>query len=111
MSTTSKEDYLKAIFEVNLQTNNPVKPSEIADFLSVSKPAITDMMKKLVRDGYVERNKPRNIQLTKEGKNNALMLIRKHRLWEMFLHEVLKLSWEEIHEEAENLEQDRKSVV
>jgi DtxR family Mn-dependent transcriptional regulator len=104
MATISKEDYIKTIFELSDQENKAVKPSEIAKSLSVSKPAITDMIKKLVRDGYVSKNKLSEILLTAKGYELSVMLIRKHRIWEMFMHEVLKMSWEEIHEEAEKLE-------
>jgi DtxR family Mn-dependent transcriptional regulator len=104
MSTISKEDYIKAIFEIHSKFNRSVKSIELAEKLSVSKPAISDMIRKLVRDGFVEKNKYGSIMLSESGNDLALNLIRKHRLWEMFLHDVLKLSWEEIHEEAENLE-------
>lgn len=103
MRTISKEDYIKTIFEIS-KRNESVKPSEVARMLMVSKPAITDMLKKLVRDAYVEKHKTTEIRLTNEGKNIALKLLRKHRLWEMFLLKALNLKWEEIHEEAENLE-------
>ncbi len=104
MSSISKEDYIKAIYELNARNRCAVKSKEIADTLSVSKPAITDMIKKLIRDGLVAKDSGNSIVLTTEGERNATQLIRKHRLWEMFLHEVLNLSWEEIHDEAENLE-------
>ena len=102
MSTISKDDYIKTIYELSI-LNGSVKPSQIAQSLKVSKSAITDMIKKLVRDEFVIREST-GLFLTKSGEKIALNLIRKHRIWETFLSKTLKLDWSEIHEEAENLE-------
>ncbi len=104
MSTVSKEDYIKTIFEYNFNGDENIKSSDLAASLAISKPAVTDMVKKLTRENFVKKDNLNQIFLTKKGENIATKLLRKHRLWEIFLHDVLKLKWEEIHEEAEKLE-------
>ena len=66
--------------------------------------SVTDMIKKLHEKGWVEHKKYQGVSLTKEGEKNALFVIRKHRLWEVFLVEKLHFSWDEVHEVAEQLE-------
>lgn len=111
MSTISKEDYLKTIFEYNFNYEENIKSSDLAVSLAVSKPAVTDMIKKLIRENFVKKDKSNQIFLTKKGENIATKLLRKHRLWEIFLHDVLELKWEEIHEEAEKLEHSTSDLL
>lgn len=102
--SASKEDYLKTIFEISVENNKKVTTSAIAESLSISPAAVTDMLKKLATDKFVSKNKTEGVLLTETGKRIATNVIRKHRLWEAFLIKVLGLSWTEVHKEAEQLE-------
>lgn len=104
MSTISKENYLKAIFNYNALMNDTASTSQMANELSVSNSAISDMAKKLSLDGLVTYEKYKGMELTSKGEKIALQVIRRHRLWELFLMKILGLAWSEIHDEAENLE-------
>ncbi|MCX7798366.1 MAG: metal-dependent transcriptional regulator [Melioribacter sp.] len=104
MSSISKENYLKLIYTHNIKGGTGASTSQIAKRLSISNSAISDMAKKLAKEGLICYTKYRGMKLTKEGERVALGIIRKHRLWELFLLEVLKVPWSEIHDEAEKLE-------
>ena len=104
MLTTSKENYLKAVYKHKKGENKPVSASCIADELQISNAAISGMAKRLSEEGLLDYKKYKGLQLTKEGEKLALKVIRRHRLWEYFLIKVLDLSWAEVHDEAENLE-------
>lgn len=103
MPTISKEDYLKIIYQQS-ETNNSVTTSAIAKTLNVSNAAATDMIQKLFAQGYLTYRKYKGVNLTSKGKKLALSLLRRHRLWELFLVKSLKLNWDEVHREAELLE-------
>ena len=97
------EDYLKAIF--SLQTRGErASTSAIAGYLQVADASITDMLKKLSRRGYIRYRRYRGAELTDRGRMAALKIVRRHRLWEMFLVRYLGCAWDEIHAEAERLE-------
>jgi len=102
--SASKEDYLKIIFEISVEHHKKVTTSALAESLAVSPAAVTDMIKKLVADEFVIKNRTNGVLLTETGKKIAVNVIRKHRLWETFLADVLGLSWSEVHKEAEQLE-------
>ncbi len=104
MSTISKENYLKAIFSHISEMENNASTSRIANHLSISSSAISDMAKKLSKEGLVKYEKYKGIMLTPHGEKAALKVIRRHRLWELFLMNVLGLDWSEVHDEAEKLE-------
>lgn len=104
MSTISKENYLKAIFSHISEMENNASTSMIANHLSISSSAISDMAKKLSKEGLVKYEKYKGIMLTPHGEKAALKVIRRHRLWELFLMNVLGLDWSEVHDEAEKLE-------
>jgi len=101
----STGDYLKAIYQLTLEveTTNTVALSEI---LNVKPPSVTSMLIKLVKHDppLVDYQKWQGVKLTEFGKKLALQLTRRHRLIEQFLVEVLKYTWEEVHDEAEELE-------
>lgn len=103
MKNISKEDYLSAIYKLRDEAGE-IKPNIIAENLEISPAAVTDMLKKLSIDGFVQYKKYKGIKLTAKGERYAVNMIRKHRLWETFLYEVLKMPWEKIHNEAEKLE-------
>ncbi|GMU95885.1 metal-dependent transcriptional regulator [Ignavibacterium album] len=103
MKNISKEDYLSAIYKLRDEAGE-IKPNLIAENLEISAAAVTDMLKKLNKDGYVRYQKYKGIKLTPKGERYAISMIRKHRLWETFLFETLGMPWEKIHNEAEKLE-------
>lgn len=103
MKNISQEDYLTAIYR-NLNDAGEIKPNVLAEKLSISNAAITDMLKKLSRDGFVDYKKYKSIKLTQTGERYAKNMLRRHRLWEVFLHQTLGMSWDKVHGEAEMLE-------
>jgi DtxR family Mn-dependent transcriptional regulator len=78
--------------------------SGIASRLSVTSASITEMTRRLAEEGLVKHTPYKPVSLTKKGRELAVQVVRRHRLWEMFLHKVLKLSWDQVHDEAEKLE-------
>lgn len=103
MKNTSKEDYLSTIYK-NRDSDGIIKGNQIAEKLEISNAAVTDMLKKLANDGFVDHKRYRGIKLTGEGEEYARSMVRRHRIWEVFLHQVVGLPWDKVHDEAENLE-------
>jgi len=103
MDNISQEDYLTAIFR-NLDDAGEIKPNLLAEKLEISNAAVTDMLRKLSRDGFIDYKKYKSIKLTDNGESYAKNILRRHRLWEVFLHKTLGMSWDKIHDEAEKLE-------
>ena len=104
MQSSTEEDYLKAIFKLNINNKNGVSTNSIAKEINTKASSVTDMIKKLSEKGLVNYIKYQGSTLSKEGRVIALKIIRKHRLWEVFLVEKLKFKWDEIHDIAEQLE-------
>ncbi|WP_327052393.1 metal-dependent transcriptional regulator [Halomicrococcus gelatinilyticus] len=98
------EDYLKTIYTLQEDSDDPVATSEIADELDVTPPTVTSMVEKLEERGLVEREKYKGVELTTEGETVALEVLRHHRLLEAYLNEHLDYCWSEVHEEADRLE-------
>tara|TARA_B100000497_G_scaffold22981_1_gene26886 strand:- start:826 stop:1482 length:657 start_codon:yes stop_codon:yes gene_type:complete len=103
MASNIKENYIKALFYLH-QKSEDISLSELGEELNVSKPTANEMIKKLQQEGIVISKKYKPIKITEKGKQNAAEIIRKHRLSEMFLLQVMKFGWEEVHEIAEDLE-------
>src|SRR5690606_2599676 len=103
MKNISKEDYLSAIYKFR-DENGEIKPNLIAETLEISNAAVTDMLRKLSTDGFVVYKKYKGIKLTSEGENYAKNMVRRHRIWEVFLHQIVGLPWDKVHDEAHNLE-------
>lgn len=101
--TRAQEDYLKALYHLH-GDQRPVPTRELAQRLGISSPSVSEMVGRLTAQGLVEHDRYRGQQLTREGRKVALELVRHHRLLEMFLVQVLGYSWDEVHDEAENLE-------
>lgn len=99
----SEENYLKAIYSLG-GDEVAVSTRGIAQQLSAKDSSVTDMMKKLAAKGLLDYVKYRGVHLTEEGKKCALVVIRRHRLWEVFLVQKLKFKWDEVHDIAEQLE-------
>jgi DtxR family transcriptional regulator, Mn-dependent transcriptional regulator len=100
--STSEENYIKAIF--HLQKDGTVTTNELSAELNTRPASVTDMMKKLRAKKLVHYKAYRGFRLTADGNKVALLIIRRHRLWEFFLAEKLKFTWDEVHEVAEDLE-------
>jgi DtxR family Mn-dependent transcriptional regulator len=104
----TEENYLKAIYY--LQQENPadgVSVNEIAESVRTRPATVTDMLRKLSEKKLVHYEKYKKTQLSAKGTEYALQVVRKHRLWEVFLHDQLQFSWDEVHEVAEELEHIR----
>jgi DtxR family Mn-dependent transcriptional regulator len=97
------ENYLKHIYEIQ-ESEGRVTTSVLSDRLSVSAPSVTEMLRRLAAEGVVTYTPYRGVELTDQGRRHALRIIRRHRLWELFLVRVLHYRWDEIHDEAERLE-------
>src|SRR5580704_7871757 len=106
LTSESIDDYLKAILELGGAEDSRVATNALAERLGVRTPSVTGMLQKLAaqRPALVLYEKHRGVQLTATGKRRAWELVRHHRLLELFLHDVLKYSWDEVHDEAERLE-------
>lgn len=100
------DDYLKAILGLGGADEQRVTSNALADRLGVRAASVTGMLQKLAgqRPPLVQYEKHRGVRLTATGKRRAWELVRHHRLLELFLHDVLKYSWDEVHDEAERLE-------
>lgn len=103
MPTQVKENYLKALYYLHLKDPG-ISLSELGQNLEVSKPAANEMIKKMEREGWVTYEKYKPITLTVKGEKEAALVIRKHRLSEMFLSEIMGFGWEEVHQIAEEIE-------
>ncbi|OEJ99865.1 metal-dependent transcriptional regulator [Roseivirga misakiensis] len=103
MASQTAENYLKAIFYLS-KKKEEVNVSELSTVLGVSKPTVNSMIKTLSNQGMVKHEKYRPLVMTKKGKTAAALIIRKHRLTEMFLVEKMGFGWEEVHEIAEQVE-------
>lgn len=104
MPTISKEDYIKVIYQLESHPDKSVSTTDVANKLEVSKAATSEMVQRLSEQGFLNYEKYRGMSLTDEGKKTALHIIRRHRIWELFLMDVLGLTWSEVHAEAEILE-------
>ena len=103
MKNISKEDYLSVIYKT-ADSNGIIKANQIAEKLNVSGAAVTDMLRKLSKAGYVDYKRYKGIKLTRSGEEFARSMVRRHRIWEVFLHQIVGLPWDKVHSEAENLE-------
>jgi len=103
MQNISKEDYLSAIYK-HREIDGTIKANQIAEKLSISNAAVTDMLKKLANDGFVDYRRYKGIKLTNNGEEYAKNMVRRHRIWEVFLHQIVGMPWDKVHEEAHNLE-------
>jgi DtxR family Mn-dependent transcriptional regulator len=103
MESVSVQDYVQTIYRLQ-EERVRVSTSALAVRLGVAPASVTGMIRKLHRDGLVEYAPYRGVVLTETGQNAALRLLRRHRLWELFLTEVLGLPWDEVHLEAHRLE-------
>lgn len=104
MLSLTEENYLKAIYHLSEGGSKAVLTNELAEAMNTKAASATDMIKKLSVKEFISYEKYYGVNVTTKGKTEALMVIRKHRLWETFLVEKLGFSWDEVHEVAEQLE-------
>ena len=103
MRSISTEDYIKAIYKLE-RDGGKVTTSALALQLQLADASITDMIKKLSEKGLIHYERYQGVGLTASGKRMALKIVRRHRLWEMYLVRFLGFSWDQVHDEAERLE-------
>lgn len=104
MATQTEENYLKTIYHLSGENNGLVYTNDIAGSLSTTAASVTDMLRKLADKSLLKYERYKGVRVTKKGEKLALNIIRKHRLWEVFLTEYLKFGWDEVHTMAEELE-------
>lgn len=104
MITLTEENYIKAIYHLGKQGRENVNTNALADAMNTKASSATDMIRKLAEKDYANYKKYKGVTLTEAGKKIAINIIRKHRLWEVFLVEKLNFTWDEVHELAEQLE-------
>ncbi|MFE3871390.1 metal-dependent transcriptional regulator [Flavobacterium sp. ZS1P70] len=102
--TFSEENYLKTIYHLTIISDSEISTNAIAEKMETKASSVTDMLKKLAEKDLVNYKKYQGVSLTEKGKLSAKMIVRKHRLWEVFLVEKLDFSWDEVHDIAEELE-------
>lgn len=100
----TEENYLKAIYHLSEEGKQQVNTNQIASVLNTKAASVTDMLKKLSAKNLIDYARYQGVFLTEEGKAIALKIVRKHRLWELFLMEKLDFGWDEVHDLAEQLE-------
>ncbi len=102
--TRAEENYIKTIFHLGGNTSKLISTNSIAEEMETKPSSVTDMAKKLAEKGLLDYVRYQGVSLTKKGEKTALAIIRKHRLWEVFLVKKLDFTWDEVHEVAEQLE-------
>ena len=102
--TFSEENYLKTIYHLTVLSDGEISTNAIAERMETKASSVTDMLKKLAEKDLVNYIKYQGVSLTDKGKLGAKMIVRKHRLWEVFLVDKLEFSWDEVHDIAEQLE-------
>jgi len=105
VTSLTVENYLKAILQISLQSDSEwISTGELARYMKVAPGTVTSMLKTLKQSKLVEYRPYEGASLTEAGKASAIRVLRRHRLIELFLFQTLKLSWDQIHAEAENME-------
>jgi DtxR family Mn-dependent transcriptional regulator len=110
MPSSVKENYLKALFSLQANGQN-TNVTELSKKLKVSKPTVNNMIKSLEEQGWVVYRKYKPVELTDKGLKAAALIIRKHRLTEVFLNKIMGFGWEEVHEIAEEMEHIKSSKL
>jgi DtxR family Mn-dependent transcriptional regulator len=110
MNSLTEENYLKALYNISNETGE-VNVTELSKRLQIKMPTVTSMMKKLAEKKLVNYQSYKPLNLTEKGKKEAGLIIRKHRLTEMFLVEKMKFGWEDVHDIAEQIEHIQSPVL
>ena len=109
-ATVAEQEYLETMFWID-EAGLPMTGANIARAMQLSAPTVHEMIGRLVKDGYVERNKDKSLAFTEDGRERASYIVRRHRMIERFLTDVLNIPWDEVHEEAERLEHAMSPVL
>jgi DtxR family Mn-dependent transcriptional regulator len=104
MQSFTEENYLKIIYHLSVNNDQAVQTNAIAEKMQTKAASVTDMIKKLADKQLVDYKKYQGVHLTETGRQAAINIVRKHRLWEVFLVEKLNFKWDEVHDIAEELE-------
>lgn len=111
MHSRSEENYLKAIYSLTENQDGGASTNAIAEKLTTKASSVTDMVKRLAEKNLVHYKRYQGVTLTPEGRKIAVSIVRKHRLWEVFLVEHLSFKWDEVHDIAEQLEHIRSTEL
>ena len=109
-ATVAEEEYLEIIFWLE-EAGLPMTGANIARAMQLSPPTVHEMIGRLERDGYITRSPTKQLEFTEHGLEHAEGIVRRHRLIERFLTDVLGIPWDEVHEEAERLEHAMSPVL
>jgi len=109
-ATVAEEEYLQSMFWLE-EAGLPITGANIARAMRLSAPTVHEMIGRLEQDGYVDRRADKSLAFTSDGREHAQAIVRRHRLIERFLTDVLGVPWDEVHEEAERLEHAMSPVL
>jgi DtxR family Mn-dependent transcriptional regulator len=109
-ATVAEEEYLQTMFWLE-EAGLPITGANIARAMQLSPPTVHEMVGRLIDDGYVARGEDKSLSFTDHGRDEARQIVRRHRLIERFLTDVLGIPWDEVHEEAERLEHAMSPVL
>src|ERR1700742_2644634 len=109
-ATVVEEEYLQILFWMQ-EAGLPMTGANVARAMQLSAPTVHEMVGRLERDGYITRAADKSISFTEEGLSEAEAVVRRHRLIERFLTDVLGIAWDDVHEEAERLEHAMSPVL
>jgi DtxR family Mn-dependent transcriptional regulator len=109
-ATVAEEEYLQSMFWLE-EAGLPITGANIARAMQLSAPTVHEMIGRLEKDGYVGRRADKSLTFTADGREHAQAIVRRHRLIERFLTDVLGIPWDEVHEEAERLEHAMSPVL
>ena len=111
MHTLSEENYLKCIYRIWQDKGQKITPTAIAEALGNNPASVVDMIRKLTDKQLIAYDKKKGVELTPQGQKDATLIVRRHRLWEVFLLEKLGYHWDEIHDIAEELEHIKDATL
>lgn len=111
MLSFAEENYLKAVFHLSENGKKSVSTNDLADAMHTKPASATDMIRKLAAKDLLEYERYKGVNIAGKGRHEALKIIRKHRLWEVFLVEKLHFNWDEVHDVAEQLEHIKSSLL
>jgi DtxR family Mn-dependent transcriptional regulator len=109
-ATVAEQEYLEIMFWLE-EAGLPMTGANIARAMQLSPPTVHEMIGRLIDDGYVERNEDKSLSFTESGREHASYIVRRHRMIERFLTDVLHIPWDEVHEEAERIEHAMSPVL
>jgi len=109
-ATVAEQEYLEIMFWLE-EAGLPMTGANIARAMQLSPPTVHEMIRRLTEDGYVERHEDKSLSFTESGREHASYIVRRHRMIERFLTDVLHIPWDEVHEEAERIEHAMSPVL